>query len=1047
MDKIKAGVVVVTKFCRAGSSVFASYINYIDRKEAVRTENDYKYNLYQDYMSNPEKTTGLFTEFSDLKTDAEKKELKRVFEKAQENDSLMWQTVISFDNRWLEENGLYQSKDRVLDEERLKGITRSAVRKMLEKEGLQNAVWSAAVHYNTDNIHIHIASVEPHPMREKKAYIQYEEKMVNGRMCKQPILDQNGKPVVKREYKGTFKPKSIEACRREVVNEIIREKENNLKINSIIRDSIVKQKREHPLAKDKELCSLFFKLYRDMPDCNRNMWNYNNPILHSLKPQIDKITLCYIEKYHKEEFRQFQRMIGEQTEKYRKAYGGDSDYAKGKMADMYSRMGNAILKEIRIFDKEHKDKTISEDYEQWREQKENELGVINDPPFKLDDLAEKEKKFFESYNIKDTILSQYTNLDEEELYLRWEEEKYSFNSIPQNGFNIEWSKQYKLAKKYIYNKNPEYEKAILILKHEDMKGNILATYELGDVYRFGRGTEIDIEMAEKYYAKSLQGFLNIEAKETHGNNKFMKEYLPYRVGKMYYYGLGTEQNFEKAHEMFEASGSIFSKYMLGKMAYAGQGMEQNYELAYQYFSECANENAYAAYQVASMIDTGKIVESESKMHEYYKQAFEGFMNMEKKSPSDNLEYRIGCMYLEGKGVEKDEEIAEEYLGTSAGAGNIYSKNKLAMLYLKRGDVNRVPEIIETLKEVAEKTDNIWPMYALGNIYSSEMYNCKDIELAIKWYKLAEKDGSEYVSYKLGKIYLDEQSQYYSVVKGIEHMKKAYEKGNMMAAYQLGKVYADKSKECYDLEKAMEYYKVAAENENALAAYQLGKIYLDENNGNQNLQGAIYYLKLAAEKDSQFATYQLGKIYYDEKYGLKDDTKAYYWFEKSAKEGNIRAAYQMAKIDYGKQNYINAAKLFQKVDDVYSHYYLGKIYLDESKGNPLYNPQKGLKYLRQASSEGNTFASMEIGLSYLRGKGVTRDVKAAKDWLNQAREQGNEYASEILKKINSGHSARPQIKIGGSMTIALSNLKKGLKSEWEKTQLEREHDQIVENAIE
>ena len=292
---------------------------------------------------------------------------------------------------------------------------------------------------------------------------------------------------------------------------------------------------------------------------------------------------------------------------------------------------------------------------------------------------------------------------------------------------------------------------------------------------------------------------------------------------------------------------------------------------------------------------------------------------------------------------------------------------LSQLYQLRGRVGRSNRMAyafllyrrdKMLKEVAEKTDNIWSMYALGNIYSSEMYNCKDIELAIKWYKLAEKDGSEYVSYKLGKIYLDEQSQYYSVVKGIEHMKKAYEKGNMMAAYQLGKVYADKSKECYDLEKAMEYYKVAAENENALAAYQLGKIYLDENNGNQNLQGAIYYLKLAAKKDSQFATYQLGKIYYDEKYGLKDDTKAYYWFEKSAKEGNIRAAYQMAKIDYGKQNYINAAKLFQKVDDVYSHYYLGKIYLDESKGNPLYNPQKGLKYLRQASSEGNTFASME-----------------------------------------------------------------------------------------
>jgi len=362
MDKIKAGVVVVTKFCRAGSSVFASYINYIDRKEAVRTENDYKYNLYQDYMSNPEKTTGLFTEFSDLKTDAEKKELKRVFEKAQENDSLMWQTVISFDNRWLEENGLYQSKDRVLDEERLKGITRSAVRKMLEKEGLQNAVWSAAVHYNTDNIHIHIASVEPHPMREKKAYIQYEEKMVNGRMCKQPILDQNGKPVVKREYKGTFKPKSIEACRREVVNEIIREKENNLKINSIIRDSIVKQKREHPLAKDKELCSLFFKLYRDMPDCNRNMWNYNNPIMNPQKKQIDAISQKYIEKYHGAEYQEFLSLINAQAEKYKKAYGESSDrnYTEGKLNDLYTRMGNAVLTEIRAFDKQQDIKTARE---------------------------------------------------------------------------------------------------------------------------------------------------------------------------------------------------------------------------------------------------------------------------------------------------------------------------------------------------------------------------------------------------------------------------------------------------------------------------------------------------------------------------------------------------------------------------------------------------------------------------------------------------------------------------------------------------------------
>lgn len=188
------------------------------------------------------------------------------------------------------------------------------------------------------------------------------EKMVNGRMCKQPILDQNGKPVVKREYKGTFKPKSIEACRREVVNEIIREKENNLKINSIIRDSIVKQKREHPLAKDKELCSLFFKLYRDMPDCNRNMWNYNNPIMNPQKKQIDAISQKYIEKYHGAEYQEFLSLINAQAEKYKKAYGESSDrnYTEGKLNDLYTRMGNAVLTEIRAFDKQQDIKTARE---------------------------------------------------------------------------------------------------------------------------------------------------------------------------------------------------------------------------------------------------------------------------------------------------------------------------------------------------------------------------------------------------------------------------------------------------------------------------------------------------------------------------------------------------------------------------------------------------------------------------------------------------------------------------------------------------------------
>lgn len=353
MGKIKAGVVVVTKFCRASSTKFQSYINYIDREEAARTENSSKYNLYQDYMGNPEKTTGIFTQELDELTIEEKQQLKSVFETSQDNGSLMWQTVISFDNRWLAENGLYRKEDNMLDEKALKDVARNAIEKMLKAEKLENAVWSAAIHFNTDNIHIHVATVEPEPMREKKTYIQYEKGVTNDTRKKVPMRDEAGKVITKEEYKGTFKPKSFEICKSTVVNQIIREQENNLKINGIIRDSIVKQKGSHPLAKDKDMAQAFLDLYDKMPDCPKNMWNYNNPLMAAVKDDIDNITTTYLEKYHREEFADLKAMLAGQDEKYQKAYGGEHPkYSEGKIKDLYSRMGNAILKEIRSFDNE-----------------------------------------------------------------------------------------------------------------------------------------------------------------------------------------------------------------------------------------------------------------------------------------------------------------------------------------------------------------------------------------------------------------------------------------------------------------------------------------------------------------------------------------------------------------------------------------------------------------------------------------------------------------------------------------------------------------------
>ena len=59
---------------------------------------------------------------------------------AQDNQSLMWQTVISFDNEWLRKQGLWNGYLSAQNEQKLQGIIRKSVNEMLEKENLQNAI-------------------------------------------------------------------------------------------------------------------------------------------------------------------------------------------------------------------------------------------------------------------------------------------------------------------------------------------------------------------------------------------------------------------------------------------------------------------------------------------------------------------------------------------------------------------------------------------------------------------------------------------------------------------------------------------------------------------------------------------------------------------------------------------------------------------------------------------------------------------------------------------------------------------------------------------
>lgn len=985
MGEIKAGVVVVTEFCRPHTSKYQGYIDYINRTEAVRNENTAKYNLYQDYMGNPKKTTSLFTAEKNELTLKEKNDLKEIFSEAQKNESIMWQTVISFDNRWLNQYGIINDDGTLIDEGKLKEVARGAVRRMLENEKLENAVWSGAIHFNTDNLHIHVATVEPIPMREKKEYVQYNYRYEKGKRIKEPILNDKGEPVVKMEYKGRFKQSSIEKCKSHVVKELVNDKENNIKINNIIRDSIVNQKKEHPISTDKEFINKFEELYKMMPDVSRNLWNYNNSIIAKLRDNIDEITTMYIEKYHTKEYEELLERIETQEQVYRTAYGDSGkDYKNNKLKDLYTRMGNAVLKEIRNYDKEVRkleEETIKE---------VGEENIYENEKVEIDRIIEEANR---------------TELNNTEDYLIEDDDNFIEPEVEMEDVYYKWSKNYKLAKRLIHDKNPNYEKAISLLITEHEKGNLLATYELGEVYRNGRGRKISQSTADKYYEKALKGF-NYKLK---GGEK-TKQYLNYRIGKMHYYGLGTEQNYEKALECFtNAPDNVYAKYMLGKMLYYGQAVEKDYDAAYKIFVSISDENAYASYKAANMIAQGEVTEKYGfTQNELYDQAFVGFMTMEQKMEDDNLEYRIGMMYIKGQGVDEDKKTGIEFLEKSAEAKNVYAMNKLAQIYIEENYQDKIPGAIEYLKDVAEKANNSIAMYTLGNVYASEKYGMQDLDEAFKWYQMAENNGNGFASYKLGKLYMNDNQ----IDKAIEHFEKS---DNKYSWYNLGKIYMDESYEQHDFVKGIKYLEKSAEDGNVFAQYYIGREYYRGEKIEINMEKAERFLNMASEQDNEFASYILGKINYER--------KAY---EKAEKE------FMKCSNEYLKP---------------YSEYYLGKMYLD--KDGSVFNAQKGIAYLEQSFKDGNSSAAVTLGITYLAGDVVNQNRTLGMEWINNAAEQGNEFAQNFLKNqhVFKEHGSS----IGLTSAMLLSNaaqfLKKSMKNEWQRRQNVREHEMLMQRGEE
>ena len=448
---------------------------------------------------------------------------------------------------------------------------------------------------------------------------------------------------------------------------------------------------------------------------------------------------------------------------------------------------------------------------------------------------------------------------------------------PQSKYYLKWSTAYKEACKIIYNKQSkleDFQKAEQFLLNESRSGNVLAIQDLGKLYSTDKLGEKDEKKSFSFYEEAFQGFMEIEPDsdfmfpyEPKFDGQIMKpvnmrSYVWYRTGKMQCYGLGTEQNYEKAFQWFLKSAqedNKFAQYSLANLCYYGTGVEKDLPQAFLWYQKSSSQGQpYASYAVAQLYDKGEYVSKNAETAQgYYKVALLGFLKLENKDQADdNLYYKLGSMFKNGLGTEADISKAIDYFKRSAEMNNkngLYEYGK-ALIQGKHieADLNKGLECIEK----AIKLGNTNAKRFLALEFISGGYFPQDIEKGIAMLTECADEGDSFACFKLGQIYL---------------------KGEIVPQ---------------DLERAEKYLLLAEDNE--FTQYAFGKLYLQEEK--YDIQKAVDYFEKSADKN-MWSSYQLGRLYLFGADELeKDKEKAVEWLTKSANDGNEYVQNMLNNID-------------------------------------------------------------------------------------------------------------------------------------------------------
>ena len=224
----------------------------------------------------------------------------------------------------------------------------------------------------------------------------------------------------------------------------------------------------------------------------------------------------------------------------------------------------------------------------------------------------------------------------------------------------------------------------------------------------------------------------------------------------------------------------------------------------------------------------------------------------------SAQLKLGLIYLNGGGVEKNIVKGLDLLEKSANSGNAEAQLKLAKIYLKGIEENGLMKIPENISKAVEFYRAAAEQgVSEAQFFLAEMYYKADgiykiDELAFKWYEKSASQGHIESQFRLGWMYKHGEGIEKNLVSAAKWYQKASDQGDDEATTILGTMYYSGEGVPKDAVKSIELFQKAAvkgfsmaQIRLAVACYQGEVVYKDK-------ISAYAWANLAAARGDEYA---------------------------------------------------------------------------------------------------------------------------------------------------------------------------------------------------